>query len=32
MKYELRFLDIDANDIKKKLNILDKKLLKQLDS
>ena len=28
MKYELRFLDIDANDIKKKLNILDKKITK----
>ena len=30
MKYELRFLDIDADDIKMKLNILDKKIIKKI--
>ena len=30
MKYELRFLDINAEDIKMKLNILDKKIIKKI--
>ena len=29
MKYELRFLNIDADNIKKTLNSLDKKIIKQ---
>ncbi len=29
MKYELRFLNIDADIIKKTLNSLDKKIIKQ---
>lgn len=29
MKYELRFLNIDADTIKKTLNSLDKKIIKQ---